>query len=60
VAWAAEPGLRSTGHAGWMPTAAGAMSGGDAEEPINVNPEEIKIQAALEVAYRIPPEDSKG
>lgn len=61
VAWAAEPGLRSTGHADWMSAAAGAraMSAGAAEEPINVNPEEIKIQAALEVAYRILQEDSK-
>jgi uncharacterized protein YggE len=61
VAWAAEPGLRSAGHADWMSPVAGAraMSAGAAEEPVNVNPEEITIQAALEVAYRIPHENSK-
>jgi hypothetical protein len=30
------------------------MRGGAAEEPINVNPEEVTIRAALEVGYRIP------
>jgi uncharacterized protein YggE len=56
VAWASEPGLRSTGQVDWMSASAGAhlASAGAAEEPINVNPEEVTIRAALEVAYRIP------
>jgi uncharacterized protein len=55
VAWAAEPGLRSTDRMDWMSPAAGGqvLRAGAAEEPINVNPEEVTIQAALEVAYRL-------
>ncbi|MBO0836362.1 MAG: SIMPL domain-containing protein [Actinobacteria bacterium] len=54
VAWAAEPGLRTRDTA-WMGAAGGprAMSAGAAEMPINVNPEELTISAALEVAYSI-------
>lgn len=60
VAWAAEPGLRSTGYTDLMAAAplGHAMSAGAAEQPISVTPEEITIQAALEVAYRIPRSDS--
>lgn len=60
VAWACEPGLRSPGHTDWMSaTAAGrALSSGAAEEAIDVTPEEATISAALEVAYRLPPDDS--
>jgi uncharacterized protein len=60
VAWASEPGLRRTSNTDWMATAAGAraMSAGAAEEPMSVNPEEVTIQAALEVAYRIAQDDS--
>jgi uncharacterized protein len=59
VAWAAEPGLRSTGHVDWMSAAPGAraLSAGAAEEPINVTPEEITIQVALEVSYQLRPQD---
>ncbi|HSR82850.1 MAG TPA: SIMPL domain-containing protein [Streptosporangiaceae bacterium] len=56
VAWASEPGLRVTGQMDWMSAAPGgarAMSAGLAEEPIAVNPEEVTISAALEVAYSI-------
>jgi uncharacterized protein YggE len=63
VAWAAEPGLRSsTGHVDWMSAAAGgrAMSARAGEEPIEVAPEEITIQAALEVAFQLRPEDPTG
>jgi uncharacterized protein len=62
VAWAAEPGLRSTGHADWTSAAprARALSAGAAEEPINVAPEEITIQAVLEVAYQLRPADPAG
>lgn len=58
VAWAAEPGLRSTqsmGGAGAM--FAGAMGGGPPEKSINADPEEVTITAALEVGYRIPQAD---
>lgn len=60
VAWASEPGLRSTGHTDWMVASAEgrAMSAGAAEEPINVGPEEVTIRAALEVGYRIPRADA--
>jgi uncharacterized protein len=62
VAWAAEPGLRSTGHVDWMSAAPGAraLSAGAAEEPISVAPEEITIRAALEVAYQLRPEEPTG
>jgi uncharacterized protein YggE len=59
VAWASEPGLRSapmdtvTG-----PVAARSMAVGAAEEPIKVNPEEVTIRAALEVAYHLLPNAS--
>ena len=59
VAWASEPGLRSTGQMGstgpmgLRAAAAASVGAGAAEEPINVNPEEITIQAALEVGYYI-------
>jgi uncharacterized protein YggE len=59
IAWASEPGLRSTGQMGGtglmgLRAAAAASAGaGAGEEPINVNPEEITIQTALEVAYSI-------
>lgn len=62
VAWAAEPGLRSADRMDWMsPAAAGGrlMSPGAAEEPINVVPEEIMIQAALEVAYQLSTDTQK-
>jgi len=60
VAWAAEPGLRRAGHGDFVGMAAGArtLSAGASEEPISINPEEITIQAALEVAYRISDDDS--
>jgi uncharacterized protein YggE len=60
VAWAAEPGLRIADHTDWMAVPGGnrAMSVSAAEEPINVNPEEVTIRAALEVGYRIPQDDS--
>lgn len=56
VAWASEPGLRSTGQTDWMSAAApgGALSAGAADEAIDVSPEEVTIRAALEVAYSIP------
>jgi uncharacterized protein len=59
VAWASEPGLRSTGQMSWMSASQDAhlMAAGAAEEPINVNPEEVTIRAALEVGYRIPQDD---
>jgi uncharacterized protein len=61
VAWAAEPGLRSTGHVDWTSAPArAAMAAGAAEEPINVSPEEVTISAALEVGYRIPQDPSQG
>jgi hypothetical protein len=53
--------LRSAHQAGWMPAPAEAtlaMSAGAAEEPINVNPDEVTIRAALEVGYRILQDDS--
>ncbi|HUN33431.1 MAG TPA: SIMPL domain-containing protein [Trebonia sp.] len=57
VAWAAEPGLRVSDRANeWAAgggVAAAFAAGGAAEEPINVNPEEVTIRAALEVGYRI-------
>jgi len=55
VAWAAEPGLRSTDHAGWTAAAAGAraMSAGAGEESVSVNPDEVTIHAAIEVGYCI-------
>jgi uncharacterized protein YggE len=44
VVWAAEPGLRSTGHTDLMAAPFGhAMSAGAIEEPISVTPEEITI-----------------
>jgi uncharacterized protein YggE len=60
VAWAAEPGLRVSSHSShvdWLaaPAGARALSAGGPEETINVNPEEITISAALEVAYGIQP-----
>jgi uncharacterized protein YggE len=60
VAWAAEPGLRRAGHSDWIAAAAGAqvMSAGAADEPMTVNPEEVTIQAALEVGYSIRQNDS--
>jgi uncharacterized protein len=60
VAWACEPGLRGTGQTGWMSAAAagGAVSSGAAEEAMDVAPEEVTIGAALEVAYRLLPDDS--
>ena len=56
VAWASEPGLRATGQVDWMSASAGPQlaAAGAAEEPILINPEEVTIRAALEVAYRIP------
>ena len=59
VVWAAEPGLRIADRPGWGATATlaefgHAAAGGAADESINVNPEEVTIQAALEVGYRIP------
>lgn len=57
VAWAAEPGLRMADYGeDWRGShaEAGGMRGDAAEEPINVNPEEVTIRAALEVGYRIP------
>lgn len=59
VAWAAEPGLRATSRVDWMAGAVGgrAVSAGAADEPIEVNPEEVTVRAALEVAYRIPDGD---
>jgi uncharacterized protein len=60
VAWAAEPGLHRAGRSDWMAAAesAHAMSAGAADEPMTVNPEEVTIQAALEVGYRIRQDDS--
>ena len=57
VAWASEPGLRSSGHTDWMSAAAPgrALAPGAAEEAIDVTPEEVTIHAALEVAYSLPP-----
>ena len=57
VAWACEPGLRSSGHTDWMSAAApgSALRAGAAEEAIDVTPEEVTIHAALEVAYSLPP-----
>lgn len=57
VAWASEPGLRSSSHTDWMSAAApgGALGAGAAEEAINVTPEEVTIDAVLEVAYSLPP-----
>jgi uncharacterized protein YggE len=62
VAWAAEPGLRSAGHMDSMSAPVGAWiaSAGAAEEPINVNAEEVTIRAVLEVGYRIPQDDSSS
>jgi uncharacterized protein YggE len=62
VAWAAEPGLRSTGRIDAMAAraAAGAMGAPAAEEPISVNPEEVTIHAALEVGYSIAQDDSSA
>lgn len=59
VAWAAEPGLRGSGQVVRAAAlAAGrAVGGGAAEEPINAEPEEVTITAALEVGYRIPEAD---
>ncbi len=55
VAWASEPGLRQTDHYQAMGPhgAVMAASAPVEEEPINVNPEEMTIRAALEVGYRI-------
>ena len=55
VAWASEPGLRTTSHIDSMapPIAAQALAAGGAEDPIKVTPEEVTIRAALEVGYRI-------
>ena len=60
VAWAAEPGLRVADRTDWMAVSGGAraMSVSAAEEPINVGPEEVTIQAALEVGYRVLQDDS--
>jgi uncharacterized protein YggE len=59
VAWAAEPGLRTTDHGDWRSAslAAGMPRGGAAEEPITVNPEEVTVRADLEVGYRILTDD---
>ena len=57
VAWAAEPGLRTRNETDWMAAPGGVVramaAGGAAEESISVDPEEVTIRAALEVAYRI-------
>jgi hypothetical protein len=55
-----EPGLRSTGRIDAMAARAApvGMGAGAADEPISVNPEEVTIHAALEVAYSIPQDDS--
>jgi hypothetical protein len=60
VAWASEPGLRSTGHIDAMAAraAAGGIGASAADEPISVNPEEVTIHAALEVGYSILQDDS--
>ena len=60
VAWACEPGLRSPGHTDRMSwtAASRAPSAAAAEQAIDVTPEEVTIGAALEVAYRLPPDDS--
>jgi uncharacterized protein YggE len=61
VAWAAEPGLRSADRTDSVAVAAGGfmeMSVGAAEDPIDAGPEEITVRAALEVGYRISPDDS--
>ena len=62
VAWAAEPGLRSSGHVDTMAVqaAAFARSAGTVEEPINVNPDEVTIRAALDVGYRIHEDNSSS
>jgi uncharacterized protein len=62
VAWAAEPGLRGTSHTDWRPPTPGGheLRGGAAEEAIDVTPEEVTIRAALEVAYRLPPDDTEA
>lgn len=56
VAWAAEPGLRSTRQTGRGAAMAvgGRAWAGAAEESMNADPEEVTIEAALEVGYRIP------
>jgi uncharacterized protein len=59
VAWAAEPGLRTAERVesiARFPGGRAAMSAGAAEEPINVNPEEVEVKAALEVGYHIYPD----
>jgi uncharacterized protein YggE len=60
VAWAAEPGLRTSAQTDLMAASGGAraMFAGAAEEPINVTPEEVTISAALEVGYRFSEDDS--
>lgn len=54
-AWAAEPGLRGTGAAGWRGAAArGARRArSDGDDPISVTPGEITIEAAREVASQL-------
>ena len=59
VAWACEPGLRTPSPMDRLPSpmaapmAARAAAGGAAEESIDVAPEEVTIQASLEVGYTI-------
>jgi uncharacterized protein YggE len=57
VAWAAEPGLRRDGrsHGDIIggPMVASAMREEAAEEAIDITPEEITIEATIEVGYRI-------
>lgn len=62
VAWASEPGLRSTGHTAETSAfvAARALAADGAEETMDVNPGEVTIRAALEVGYRIPDDDSQS
>jgi uncharacterized protein YggE len=59
VAWASEPGLRGTGPVDGeaRATTRRAMAAGAPEEPIEVNPEEVTVRAALDVGYRIGRED---
>jgi uncharacterized protein YggE len=57
VAWIAEPGLRlgtpATVYGARMVRAAAAAGGSMSEEPIEVNPEEIAVHAAVEVGFSI-------
>lgn len=57
VAWVAEPGLRhgapGTPYGLRMARAVGPAAGSITDEPIEINPEEITIHAAIEVGFSI-------